>query len=249
LTEESRPGADAAISRHRWPWPVPARRAVTVGLTAAALALCAAAGTTIGFAATDSSSPAAATGPQWYAGCDAACAAQEAAPPSPPVAPPTRVRVTRVGIDSALVRLRLDRAGVLEAPTDYAKAGWFEQGTAPGQPGPAVIAGHVDNKKGPAVFYKLGDLRVGDLIEVQSGGEWIPFRMVAREQYPKNHFPTASVYGPTPGPELRLITCGGSFDHSKGSYRDNIVVYAVDARAPVLPQSKGQGPAGGWPGS
>jgi hypothetical protein len=248
MTEQSRPDAGAAIARHRWAWSAPTRRAVTVGLTATALALCAAAGTTIGFAATDSSSPGGGPGAQWYAGCGAACEAVQAAPPAAHLAPPTRIRAPRVGIDSALVRLRLDRAGVLEAPNDFARAGWFEQGTVPGQPGPAVIAGHVDSKTGPAVFYRLRDLRVGDRVEVQRGGEWIPFRVVAHEQYPKDRFPTAAVYGPTPGAELRLITCGGTFDGAKRSYRDNIVVYAVDARAPALPESKGQGPTAGWPG-
>ncbi|HTF10146.1 MAG TPA: class F sortase [Asanoa sp.] len=234
----------SAVIRHRWGWPAPARRTTVVGLTAAALALCAAAGTTLGLAAGNAASPPPA--PRWHVGCLTTCARPvelaEVVDPLAALPPPSEVRIPRVDIRSTLVGLDLDSTGELEAPADFAKAGWYEQGTLPGEPGPAVIAGHVDSHKGPAVFYRLRDLRPGDTVEVRRGDEWLPFRVVATGHYPKNKFPTSSVYGATPGAELRLITCGGEFDHSKRSYRDNVVVYAVDARRPALPESKGDGP-------
>jgi len=79
------------------------------------------------------------------------------------------------------------------------------------------------------VFYRLRDLKPGDEIEVARGDQWVRFRVVASEKYPKNQFPTDRVYRPTPVPELRLITCGGTFDRGRRSYEDNIVVYAVAA--------------------
>jgi hypothetical protein len=155
----------------------------------------------------------------------------EAVEPSAPVElpPPDRIRITSIGVDSALETLDIDAAGALHAPKDYAKAGWFGKGPAPGDIGPAVIAGHVDSQTGPAVFYQLRDLKPGDLVEVSRGGQWIGFRVTASERYPKDQFPTAKVYSPTPVPELRLITCGGTFDRSRRSYEDNIVVYALPA--------------------
>jgi sortase (surface protein transpeptidase) len=48
-------------------------------------------------------------------------------------------------------------------------AGWFTGGPMPGQLGPAVIAGHVDSRTGPAVFHRLRDLRPGDQIRVRDG--------------------------------------------------------------------------------
>jgi sortase (surface protein transpeptidase) len=140
---------------------------------------------------------------------------------------PTRVRIPAIRVDSSLELLSLDASGHLQAPTDYQRAGWWTRGVAPGDPGPAVIAGHVDSVNGPAVFFELNTLRAGDLVEVDRGGQTVTFRVTETEQYPKNSFPTDRVYKPTPGPELRLITCGGSFDQSRGSYRDNIVVYAI----------------------
>jgi hypothetical protein len=141
--------------------------------------------------------------------------------------PPSRVRIPAIGVDAAMESLDVDQAGVLKSPIDYAKPGWYAGGIAPGEVGPAVIAGHVDSTRGPAVFYRLRDLKPGDQIEVARGDQWVKFRVVASERYPKNQFPTERVYRPTPVPELRLITCGGTFDRSRRSYADNIVVYAV----------------------
>ncbi|MER7278948.1 class F sortase [Dactylosporangium sp. NPDC000244] len=144
-----------------------------------------------------------------------------------PDAPPTRLRIAKLGVDTPLEDLRMDAAGVLESPKVFGEAGWFTGGTYPGDAGPAVLAGHVDSKTGPAVFYRLHELAAGDTVDVQRGDGWLTFRVTASEHYAKAQFPSARVYGPTPVPELRLITCGGTFDQARHSYRDNLVVYAV----------------------
>ncbi|WP_433608851.1 class F sortase [Dactylosporangium sp. CA-139114] len=144
-----------------------------------------------------------------------------------PDAPPTRLRIARLGVDTPLEDLRMDAAGVLESPKVFGEAGWFTGGAYPGDAGPAVLAGHVDSKTGPAVFYRLHELAAGDTVEVRRGEGWLTFRVTASEHYAKAQFPSARVYGPTPVPELRLITCGGTFDQARRSYRDNLVVYAV----------------------
>ncbi|HET6533183.1 MAG TPA: class F sortase [Actinoplanes sp.] len=140
---------------------------------------------------------------------------------------PTRLRVDAIGIDTALEPLRIGADGALQPPTDFAKAGWYADGTRPGDIGPAVIAGHVDSRRGPAVFSELRQLTRGDRIEVVRGGRTVAFTVVSTAWYPKHTFPTTEVYGPTPDRQLRLITCGGVFDRSLRSYRDNLVVYAV----------------------
>jgi hypothetical protein len=141
--------------------------------------------------------------------------------------PPTRLRIASLGVDTTLESLDMDKSGVLGSPKVYGEAGWFAEGTVPGDPGPAVLAGHVDSKTGPAVFYKLHQLKAGDPIDVQRDGKWLTFNVTASEHYAKAKFPSGRVYGPTPVPELRLITCGGEFDQNRHSYRDNIVVFAV----------------------
>ena len=140
---------------------------------------------------------------------------------------PERLRIASIGVDTPLEDLVLNADGTLQAPKDYQHAGWYAQGTSPGDVGPAVIAGHVDSKTSAAVFFRLRDLRQGDIVEVTRAGKQIKFKVLAVRKYPKAEFPTDEVYGPTPNAQLRLITCGGTFDRNRRSYVDNIVVYAV----------------------
>lgn len=140
---------------------------------------------------------------------------------------PVRIRIPSIAVNSALVDLGVEADGTLQVPSDYQTPGWLDRGPAPGQQGPAVIAGHVDSKSGPAVFYRLRDLKSGAKIIITTGnGKTVTFTVDGVAQYAKTKFPTAAVYGPVPGPVLRLITCGGAFDRTVGHYRDNLVVYA-----------------------
>jgi sortase (surface protein transpeptidase) len=141
---------------------------------------------------------------------------------------PVRLQIPAIEVSTPLVKLGRLPDGSLEVPKDWATAGWYDGGPRPGQPGPAVILGHVDSKTGPAVFYRLRALRPGDIVRVGlADGRELAFRVQRLERYPKDRFPTEAVYFPTLNRELRLITCGGEFDYAAGSYRDNIVVYAT----------------------
>jgi sortase (surface protein transpeptidase) len=146
-------------------------------------------------------------------------------------APPVTIRIPGVDIESSLVSLGLDADGTLEVPSDFATAGWYMNGPVPGDPGRAVIAGHVDSSTGPAVFYRLREIEPGEIIEVtRTDGSIAEFVVTALEQHDKDAFPTERVYGPSPRSELRVITCGGTFDPSVGHYDDNIIVFAELAR-------------------
>jgi hypothetical protein len=150
-----------------------------------------------------------------------------AARPPAAVVVPLRVRVPAIGVDSGLADLGLDAAGALEAPADPALAGWYAQGPAPGDVGPAVLAGHVDSRVGPAVFFRLRELSAGDEVLVdRSDGTTARFTVDRVERHPKDAFPTDAVYGPTADAQLRLVTCGGDFDRAARSYADNVVVFA-----------------------
>ena len=147
-------------------------------------------------------------------------------------APPVRVRVPAIGVDSELLRLGTDATGALVPPDDFQRAGWFAAGAVPGDVGPAVVAGHVDSVDGPAVFSRLDDLVPGDEVLVdREDGTTARFTVTGVGRHPKSDFPTAAVYGPTPRAELRLVTCGGDFDRSRRSYVDNVVVFAVRREA------------------
>jgi Sortase domain len=170
--------------------------------------------------------PTAVAAPPGVAGATLPVAGNGAVPVQ--VAAPTRVQLPSLGVDSALARLGVDSAGALMPPSDFTEAGWFTGGPAPGEVGPAVIAGHVDSRTGPAVFFRLRDIAVGDPVLVgRADGSTAQFTVTRVARHAKNAFPTAEVYGPTPDAQLRLITCGGDFDRANRSYLDNVVVYAT----------------------
>jgi hypothetical protein len=153
--------------------------------------------------------------------------------PSPSIetAPPVQLIVPALGIDSRLAGLRVDREGRLQTPQDYDRAGWYRDGVVPGDPGPAVLVGHVDSHSGPAVFFGLSSLKKGDIALVRrADGTTVTFVVQSIESFPKDEFPTERVYGSTEGPELRLITCGGEFDRRSDHYLNNIVVFATLAQ-------------------
>jgi sortase (surface protein transpeptidase) len=140
---------------------------------------------------------------------------------------PVRVEIPSIGVRAPVIKLGLNPDRSLEVPKDFGDTGWWSGGPRPGEPGPAVIVGHVDSYTGPAVFYRLSELGRGDeIVVVGRDGSRSRFTVEGSERYPKDDFPTARVYGRTDGPTLRLITCGGDFDSSTGHYVDNAVVYA-----------------------
>ncbi|MER5730029.1 class F sortase [Streptomyces sp. NPDC002138] len=145
-----------------------------------------------------------------------------------PGSPPRRIRIPAIRVDAPLTGLGLEADGSIEAPPPGRRelAGWYRDGTTPGSVGTAVIAGHVDTATGPAVFYRLGALRRGALIEVtREDGRTAVFTVHAVEVYDARAFPDRLVYGPAPRAELRVITCGGAFSPRTG-YQGNVVVFA-----------------------
>lgn len=142
---------------------------------------------------------------------------------------PAAVKIPAADISSSLVDLGLNGDGSLQVPTDYSQAGWYSNGAYPGDADgpPALIVGHVDNYKGPAVFFRLSKLKTGAKIYVRRiDGSTATFVVYRIGNYLKSKFPAGSVYEPTRRPELRLITCTGDFDESAGSYLSNLVVFA-----------------------
>jgi len=145
----------------------------------------------------------------------------------PTVAAPVRLRIRALHVDSAIQPLGLRADGTVAVPKDPDVAGWYQHGPRPGQPGPAVILGHVDSRTGPGIFLDLSTVRRGTLVRIdRTDGSTVLFRVREVAQVAKTSFPTDLVYAPTLDPTLRLVTCGGRFDHRRGSYRDNVIVFA-----------------------
>ncbi|OIJ86430.1 class F sortase [Streptomyces monashensis] len=148
--------------------------------------------------------------------------------PSLPFSGADRVRIPSIRVDAPVMPVGLDADGWIGAPPseDAGLAGWFTGAVSPGEQGTSVIVGHVDNRRGPAVFYGLGTLRKGNRIDVlRKDGRTAVFEVYGIEVFSKAHFPGDRVYGSKGTAELRLITCGGGFSKRHG-YDGNLVVFA-----------------------
>lgn len=142
---------------------------------------------------------------------------------------PVQLNIPSLGVSSPLVGLGLNDDKTLEVPVDFSKPGWFTGGSYPGDPQgpPAIIAGHVDDYTGPAVFFRLGELTEGAEIAVLRADSSVAvFRVTGAQRFPKDEFPAEQVYSAVPASELVLITCTGGFDEQARSYTENLVVRA-----------------------
>jgi hypothetical protein len=143
---------------------------------------------------------------------------------------PVSVAIPAIGVRSSLLRLGRNPNGTMAVPslvTSADEAAWYKYSATPGQPGTAIIEGHVDSLQGPAVFYRLGALRPGNHIDVTlADGITAVFRVTGVREYPKDKFPSKTIYGPANYAALRVITCGGAFDYATGHYLSSVVVFA-----------------------
>ncbi|WP_232840424.1 class F sortase [Streptomyces sp. Go-475] len=149
-------------------------------------------------------------------------------PSAPALLRATRVLIPYLRVDAPVMDLGLDREHRLTAPPedDPKLVGWYKQGASPGEQGTAVAVGHLDTDSGPAVFAGLTELKRDRIIKVRRADGRIAVYTVDKiKSYEKAHFPSQEVYGARGRPELRLITCGGSYDRRKG-YSGNVVVFA-----------------------
>jgi hypothetical protein len=137
--------------------------------------------------------------------------------------------IPAIGVHAPIVPVGRQPNGAMQTP-DPGQVGWYHPGPTPGDPGPAVLVGHIDTRTGPDVFHRLGELGPGDEILVgRPDGTTSRFLVGRLERHPKTALPTSRIWTTAKRPVLRLISCTGSFDRASGHYRDNLIVYASPA--------------------
>ncbi|MEU6368408.1 class F sortase [Streptomyces sp. NPDC046931] len=144
---------------------------------------------------------------------------------------PLRVDIPALGVQAPVVARGLDPQGAIDPPPfdRPGVAGWYGAGVTPGAVGTALFVGHVDTETGPAVFYKLSSLRQGAKVRVARGdGRVAEFTVEGVQVLARDRFDAHEAYGTRRSgrAELRLITCGGSFDRESRTYTANVVVSA-----------------------
>jgi hypothetical protein len=162
--------------------------------------------------------------PAWLSGSDP--------PPGAALAPspPTRIEIPDMDLRARIHPVGLDEYGAIAAPAMRRahEAGWYRDGPSPGQLGAAVIVGHVDDTRGPAVFHRLAAIRPDTRIEITRRDRLVAvFRVTDVRSYRKSALPADQVYGDFREAGLRLITCGGRWVGGETGYAENVVVFAV----------------------
>jgi sortase (surface protein transpeptidase) len=147
--------------------------------------------------------------------------------PASDAPPPVRLRIPALEIDTVVQWVGIDAEGRMGVPNNYTDVAWYELGPTPGTPGNAVIAGHLDSKSGPAVFYHLEDLVPGDeIFTTTADGQEFRFVVTTLETYSADDAPLERIFGDATAPQLNLITCDGAFDRAVREYDKRLVVYA-----------------------
>jgi hypothetical protein len=139
--------------------------------------------------------------------------------------------VPSIGVNAPVVPVGIQPGRqMMEVPATVSVVGWYRFGPTPGDPGSALLVGHVDDwTQGPGAFFHLQELGSDDVVTVVlAGGSRLSFRVVARRAYPKSQLGPI-VFERTGPPMLVLVTCGGPFDRGTRHYLDNVVVFAVPA--------------------
>jgi LPXTG-site transpeptidase (sortase) family protein len=161
--------------------------------------------------------------------------------PEPPAAPPARLSIATLGVDAPVEAVGLDGEGRMATPSQPSHVGWYRSGPAPGQAGDAVIDGHLDWTSGPAVFFHLDRLRVGDeVVVLQSSGGRLRFAVDSLSTIPFDA-PLDAFFTASGPPSLTLITCTGSWDRQRQTYLQRLVVHTS---LPPAPPSEKPGDAG-----
>ncbi|WP_175986897.1 class F sortase [Bacillus sp. Marseille-Q1617] len=139
---------------------------------------------------------------------------------------PASLEIPAIGLKANVESVGLKENGEMAVTESFDTTGWYGEGYHPGEPGNAVIGGHVDSRNGPAVFYELNKLSVGDEVKVTSkSGDTRTFVVTDKKEYPWDEAPLKSIFGYTHRSSLNLITCTGDFDRSSRNYSKRLVIY------------------------
>lgn len=142
---------------------------------------------------------------------------------------PTRISIASLGVRADVVEVGKADDGSIAPPVEdpVRTVGWYGLGPTPGEPGTAVMVGHVDTDNRAAVFHNLREIRAGKLIEVSRKDRRVAtFKVDSVESFPKDSFPADRVLVHSDVPRLALVTCGGEWVGGEIGYADNVIVFA-----------------------
>ncbi len=141
---------------------------------------------------------------------------------------PVAVRIGEIALEAPVIPVGVDSETEFDVPAADT-VGWYRHSPAPGQTvGSTVLAAHVDYGGREGAFFSLGNVSIGETLEVEmADGSSLEYRVTETVLYDKQELPAEELFRKSGDPVLRLITCGGTFDREQLSYKGNLVVTAV----------------------
>ncbi|HYP20899.1 MAG TPA: class F sortase [Chloroflexia bacterium] len=140
---------------------------------------------------------------------------------------PIYLSIPTMGVVSKVEYVGVDKDNNMDIPKEAMNVGWFKPGTVPGNPGNAVMDGHLNWYGIPeAVFFHLDKLKAGDRVYVRDDrGRDRAFVVTKQQTCVWNNCPLMDVFGPTKQTRLNLITCQGAFNRATQNYEKRLVVF------------------------
>ncbi len=143
---------------------------------------------------------------------------------------PVRLEIPAIGVDAVVEHVGRQPAGEMDVPHVPSHVAWFNESALPGQYShkTAIITGHLDSPAGPAVFFSLRKLVIGDeLVVTYANGDRYTFVVIEKERYQHDQLPSQKLFGDgeTRGRRLNLVTCDGAWDRGQANYSQRLVVY------------------------
>jgi len=140
---------------------------------------------------------------------------------------PAKLSIPALEIDAIIDPVGITESGQMDVPSSTKRVGILSNGILPGMVGNSVIDGHVDSHTGPAVFYKLKNIKLGDIISIKSKEDCtIDFIVESIEIFKTSEAPISKIFGPADESHLNLITCTGKFNRKNQEYLERLVVFA-----------------------
>jgi LPXTG-site transpeptidase (sortase) family protein len=138
----------------------------------------------------------------------------------------SRLVIPEIGIDAPISVLGVLPDGTMASPRGPEDVAWYTFSAKPGEIGNVVMSGHLDYiNYGAAVFWRLGELRPGDEIQVVLEDDTVVKYVVeSLNEYEEATAPVQDIVGPTSNESITLITCAGSFDPTNLHYNRRLVV-------------------------
>ncbi len=145
---------------------------------------------------------------------------------SRPAIIPNKIYIPSVRIQASVEPVGVLDNGQMEVPESTENVGLLMSGVKPGQRGNAVIAGHVDNYTGPAIFYGLKKLKRDDPVLLSdASGKYLVYKVLSVESFKTVEAPIDRIFGKTDEARLNLITCAGKYNRQKKEHEKRLIVF------------------------